>query len=118
MSAGTPRPINRSGESNYSKNSLVYNYQVANTALSDGPAAAVTAVAALAAPTGYILTRITHTHHDKDPLVFDVDVTYDKPINGATDPSPLLRPSILSGSWQALTESYFLGYPGSPGDGG
>ncbi len=78
--------------------------------------AAIAAVEARPVPAGYLVDNVRAAHINRNPLWFDVRITYKQPLTlggtGADD--PLTRPSTLSASYDEWTEPYDTDHTPAP----
>lgn len=107
MPANTPKKISENPSTTRQGNSIQYVYLVETTSLSDGPATAEAAVVGLGLqPAGYVLDSLTSKHVNRNPLWYQVTITF-KTLNGESTTDPLSRPSVLTSSYSESTEPYF-----------
>jgi len=109
MAALTPKHIARRKEYPGDGATRTDTYLVGTTALEDGADAAISKVEDdFSPPSGFQRDAIGAEHINRNPLWFQVTVTYKQILGGggATD-DPLTRPSILTSSYEEWTEAYF-----------
>jgi|GEM_PF-3598808 len=112
MAALTPRFIGRKGVDGSDGNEIEFAYQVQCTALTDTQETAKAAVKALAPPAGYSISTCTAAGMGRNPHWYDVTIIYKIGGDPVQTTAPLDRPSILSGSWEEIEESYFIDVDG------
>jgi len=95
--------------------SITAKYKVECDALMDVMAAR-DAVAALPVPAGYWIWKIASKPSDINPLFIEVSIEYKIPSIPfpGDDPNPLLRPSVLTSSYDEYTEAYFKDSKNNP----
>jgi hypothetical protein len=103
--------INRSDGYDKTSKTIEDTYQVNVDAANDEESAKA-AVEARPVPDGYVIDSLNASHINRNPLWFEVRVTYRQSTasGGVGADDPLARPSILSASFEEWTEPYDVDY--------
>ncbi len=106
--------INRRQGYDKSSRTIEDKYQVEVDVAND-QSAAIAAVEAKSVPYGYVTESIQASHINRNPMWYEVNVTYKlNPAGGVSDDDPLSRPSILSASYEEWTEAYDIDNSDTP----